>query len=119
MIEAPQPAAPVSEKMSFIDAVTRDVQKHFPLFQYVGKKGKLDGKLVVAFEENADRELRAVFFKSASAAVALEAEFGMYERMRKLWDVTAWYGEEDEHILVAIIVNRLHCRDSLAASSTG
>lgn len=112
MIEAPQPAAPVSEKMSFIDAVTRDVQKHFPLFEHEGEQGRLDGKFVVAFEENDDGETRAVFVKSASVAVAMGVKFRMFERMEMLWDVTQWCGEDEQAILTYLIVNRLYGLDT-------
>jgi hypothetical protein len=118
MIEAHQPAAPLLNDRSFMDAVTRDVQKHFPLFQHVGKKGKLDGKLVVAFEESDAGELRAVFVEPVSVAVAMGVNFRLFERMQKFWDVTQWCGEDEQAILTHLIVNRLHGLDTLAASST-
>ena len=118
MIETHHPDAPLLNDLSFLDAVTRDVQKHFPLFEHVGKKGKLDGKFVVAFEENDDGDVRAVFVNTASVAVAMGVKFGMFERMEMFWDVTQWCGEDEQAILTYLIVRRLHGLDALTASST-
>ena len=118
MIETHQPAAPLLNDLSFMDAVTRDVQKHFPLFQHDGKKGNLDGKVVVAFENNSAGELRAVFVESASVAVAMRVKFGLFERMQKFWDITQWCGEDDHAILTQLVVERLSGLDTLAVSPT-